>query len=394
MSQSAVIQAIANFGPISRASVAKITGLSKQTVSEIVMNLEGDGWVRTVGHTEGHIGRRAVVYEISPSAATIASVDLGGTKVRVALCDLTGVVLAEQVEPTAKAGGSVVVDQIATMIKAAALKAGIPLKDLHIAVIGVPGVPDQKTGAVMMAPNIAGIDQVDIPSQLKELLGIEVFVENDVSLAALGEHWLGKHGESDSLVYLSIGTGIGSGIVIGGNLLRGNVGAAGEVGFLPFGADPFDPESRRVGALERVTATNAIIEQYEKLTGRQLSVPDVFEAANRGDEAAAETLNLTAREIARAVAAIAAIIDPSAVIMGGSIGTRPELLERVAAQLELCFPRPVVIQKSELGNYAALAGGASIALAHLHVSLFAEGQKGAEITVPAPALESFKAGRL
>ena len=86
MSQSAVIQAIANYGPISRASVAKITGLSKQTVSEIVMNLETDGWVRTVGRTEGHVGRRAVVYEISPTAATIASVDLGGTKVRVALC--------------------------------------------------------------------------------------------------------------------------------------------------------------------------------------------------------------------------------------------------------------------------------------------------------------------
>ena len=80
MSQSAVVQAIANYGPISRASVAKLTGLSKQTISEIVGNLEADGWVRTVGQTEGHIGRRAVVYEIAPDAATVASVDLAGPR--------------------------------------------------------------------------------------------------------------------------------------------------------------------------------------------------------------------------------------------------------------------------------------------------------------------------
>ena len=313
----------------------------------------------------------------------------------VSLCvDLTGGVLAERVEPTAKDGGEVVLDQIVRMIKEAALQASIPMKDLHIAVIGVPGVPDPKSGAVLMAPNIAGIDKVDMPEYLSERLQVEVFVENDVSLAALGEHWLGRHSESDSLVYLSIGTGIGSGIVVGGNLLRGNIGAAGEVGFLPFGADPFDPESLRVGALERVTATNAIIELYEKLSGNRVSVPEVFDAANNGDEHAIKTLDQTAREVARAIAAIGAIIDPSAVIVAGSIGAREELIERVAAHLDRCFPRPLVLQKSELGNYAALAGGASIALTHLHISLFAEGQKGAEISVPAPTLETFKAGSL
>ena len=100
MSQSAIIQAIVDYKPVSRASVSKITGLSKQTVSEIVSKLETGGWVRTVGQTEGHVGRRAVVYEMSPTAATVASVDLGGTKIRTALCDLTGTIRSEVVEPT------------------------------------------------------------------------------------------------------------------------------------------------------------------------------------------------------------------------------------------------------------------------------------------------------
>ena len=153
MSQSAVVQAIATYGPISRASVAKLTGLSKQTISEIVGKLEGDGWVRTVGQTEGHVGRRAVVYEIAPNAATVASVDLGGTKVRVALCDLTGSVLDERTEPTEQSGGMNVVEQVSRMVRAIA--SGPQYGDLKFAVVGVPGAPDAATGAILMAPNIA-----------------------------------------------------------------------------------------------------------------------------------------------------------------------------------------------------------------------------------------------
>ncbi|WP_380057430.1 ROK family transcriptional regulator [Falsihalocynthiibacter sp. SS001] len=391
MSQSAIIQAIANYGPISRASVSKMTGLSKQTVSEIVANLEDDGWVRTVGQTEGHIGRRAVVYEISPTAATIASVDLGGTKVRVALCDLTGVVLSEFVEATAAAGGRDVLQQIARMVRSIASSDGNSFADLHVAVIGVPGVLDPSSGGIKLAPNISGIDQLDFADELRTLLDVEVFVENDVNLAALGEHWMGSRGENENLAYISIGTGIGSGLVLGGSLLRGSSGAAGEIGFLPFGADPFEAQSLKVGALERRTATDAIIEGYLARSGKQKSVLEIFDAATAADQDALNTLNDAAIQIARAIVAIVAVIDPTTVVVGGSIGARDELLERIIHHAERCYPRPIEIVKSRLGNHAALAGGAAVALSHLHVSLFAEGQKGAEISVPAPKIEAFKA---
>ncbi|MCL6285671.1 ROK family transcriptional regulator [Ruegeria sp. 2012CJ41-6] len=390
MSQSAVVQAIANYGPISRASVAKLTGLSKQTISEIVGNLEADGWVRTVGQTEGHVGRRAVVYEIAPDAATVASVDLGGTKVRTALCDLTGRVLAEREEPTNQTGGMNVVEQVSRMVRATTSDSDFG--DLKFVVVGVPGVPDVTTGAIRMAPNIYGIDQIDLANELNARLGVEVLVENDVNLAALGEHWMDGRADEDDLVFVSVGTGIGAGIVVDGNLMRGASGAAGEVGFLPFGADPFEAESLQVGALERVSATDAIIGQYQALSGKTLSVPDIFDAANKGDKEAEKTLDNVALQIARASAAIIAVLDPSLIVMGGSIGAREELMQRISRILEQCFPRSVSIQPSKLGAHAALAGGASIALSHLHMSLFAEGQKGAEIRVPPPAFEAFKAG--
>ncbi|MFS4580652.1 ROK family transcriptional regulator [Phaeobacter sp. C3_T13_0] len=391
MSQSAIIQTIANYGPISRASVSKMTGLSKQTVSEIVANLEEDGWVRTVGQTAGHIGRRAVVYEISPTAATIASVDLGGTKLRVALCDLTGGVISELVEPTEKTGGRAVLHQIARMVRSIATTEGTSYHDLHVAVVGVPGVPDPKTGAIKLAPNISGIDQFDLASELQAALGVEVFVENDVNLAAIGEHWMGHRGENDNLAYVSVGTGIGAGLVLGGSLLRGSFGAAGEIGFLPFGADPFEAESLKIGALERKAATDAIIEGYLIRTGEQKTVPEVFEAAAAADQNARDILDDISKQIARAVVSIVAVIDPSTVVIGGSIGARDELLARIIHHARLCYPRPIKIEQSQLGNHAALAGGAAIALSHLHVSLFAEGQKGVVISVPAPTIEVFKA---
>jgi predicted NBD/HSP70 family sugar kinase len=387
---SAVVQAITSFAPISRASIAKKTGLSKQTVGEIVSSLEHDGWVRVIGQTEGKVGRRAVVYEIVPDAALIASVDLGGTKVRVALCDMTGCVVCEVVEPTVQTGGEAVVAQIARLIGEAAAARKIAGKTIRVAVVGVPGVPDPATGAVKFAPNIAGIESVNFPAALSARLGIEVLVENDVNLAALGEHWMAHQDKTDNLVFLSIGTGIGAGIIVGGNLLRGATGAAGEIAYLPFGADPFEPESRKQGALERVAATSAIRNNYRALTGRDRSVPEIFEGMLSGDEAARQALSETASKIALGIGAIAAVIDPACVVIGGSIGSRREMIDMIRTALEKCFPRPVLIEASVLGNRAALAGGAAIALSHLHLSLFSADLRGPAITVRPPDLDAYR----
>lgn len=390
MTLSAIVQAITTYGPISRASVAKMTGFSKQTVSEIVSTLEVDGWVQTVGRTEGNVGRRAVMYEIVPEAALVASVDLGGTKVRVALCNLSGAVVSEIREPTVQDGGEAVADQIARLVVLAALKARIPTEKIRVAVVGVPGVLEVETGHIKMAPNIIGIDLVDFPTLLEARLGVEVLVENDVNLAALGEHWMTHQNNRDNLVFLSIGTGIGAGLVIGGQLVRGATGGAGEIGFLPFGADPYEDESLKVGALERVTATSAIIGNYVSLTGKQISVPEIFDAYVAGDEIAKQALEMAARNIALAIAAIAALVDPSCVIVGGSIGARVELIDMIRLEIDKCFPRPILVEPSILGSHAALAGGTSIALSRLHISLFSGGLPGTKINIPPPQIKTFQ----
>lgn len=378
------MQAIIHCGPISRASIAKQTGLSKQTVSELVRILEEEGWVRETGRTSGHVGRTATTYELIPDSAFMAAVDLGGTKLRVAVVDLAGTVLAEVVEPTHPKGGRAVAEQIGALVKQAATAGAIDLARLRQTVVGCPGVPDQATGRVNYAPNIAGIDGFDFRAAVAEVTGTQVMLENDVNLAVLGEQWLGAGQGIDHLVFIALGTGIGAGIMVNGALLRGATGAAGELGYLPFGADPFEPESLRVGAFERVTATHGIRAAYQAATGRTLEVPQVFAAAEAGDPAAREVLAGVARQMARAVATLGAVIAPELVILGGSIGARPELVAATKAELDRCFPFPIRVESSRLGNHAALSGAVAIGLTELHTALFAQSAPGAVVTLPVP----------
>ncbi|MEX3009750.1 ROK family protein [Hoeflea sp. TYP-13] len=389
LSLCAVMETIVHFGPISRASVAKQTGLSKQTISEIARLLENGGWIRETGRTSGHVGRTAVTYEIVPDAACIAAVDLGGTKVRAAIADLSCNVLAELVELTDRRGGVHVVRQITRMCREVAQHNSIDFEKVRLAVVGVPGVPDPKTGRVLMAPNIADIDTLDVAAMLKQELGRDVFVENDVNLAVLGEHWIGTGAGVDDLAYIALGTGIGAGIMVGGDLVRGSAHAAGELGFLPFGADPFEPESQRIGALERVTATNGIKARYSQLSGNECDVPGIFDAASAGDEAALKVIDETARFVARAVAAICAVTGPGKIVLGGSIGSREELVHRVRDLATQCFPRKIDIGVSALGTQAAIAGAAAVGLSHLHATLFSGGVPGAEIALPPPDVVKF-----
>ena len=156
------MEAIVQGGPISRASIAKQTGLSKQTISEIVRTLELDGWVQETGSTSGHVGRTAVTYELVFDAAYIVAVDLGGTKVRVALTDLACQIFAEEIAPTDPRGGQFVVDQIVSLAFQAAARQRISREKIRLAVIGAPGAPDNANGRILLAPNIAGFDQMNV----------------------------------------------------------------------------------------------------------------------------------------------------------------------------------------------------------------------------------------
>lgn len=385
------MEAVVHGGPISRASIARQTGLSKQTISEIARILEEDGWIREIGRTSGHVGRVATTYEVVPDAACIAAVDLGGTKTRATIADLSCRILAEEVEPTDDRGGRYVVRQIARMCRAAAQRHAVPFDRVRLCVAGVPGVPDARSGRILMAPNIPDVDTLDFASELEDSLGMEVYLDNDVNLAVLGENWLGCGDGADDLAFIALGTGLGAGLVLGGQLVRGAGNAAGELGFLPLGSDAPSRPPPASGMLEQAVATDGIRARFAELSGQSASVPEIFDLANRGNRSAVQVLDETAQHLARGIVALCAIADPGRVVLGGSIGARAELIERVRSLLAGASPAPVEIEASALGSQAAIAGATAVGLGRLHNTLFGlEDVPEIEMTLPPARVVALK----
>jgi predicted NBD/HSP70 family sugar kinase len=382
-----VVERLLRDRSVSRAEIARSTGLSKQTISEVMRDLERDGWVHEDGQIQGNVGRSAVTYALRPDAGFVLGIDLGGTKLHIALADLHGVTVAENIEATAVDGGGAVVAQIGRMTDALLQRAGVPAIRLRGGVMGSPGIVDPASGGIVIAPNIAGLDSLDVRAALRERLGIDIAIENDVNLAAIGEHWRGNSRKARTFAFIALGTGIGMGIFADGQLIRGARGAAGEVAYLPLGGDPYDARGQRLGTLETAIGSAGIIERYTGLGGTPGStVREVFDRLDT-DEAARITIDEVGRVITTAILAVHSILDPEIIIMGGSIGARPELKLRIEANLGRCTREPVRIELSALGNRATLIGAIGSAIDQVHRALFGIGKDASPLALPFTAAD-------
>jgi predicted NBD/HSP70 family sugar kinase/biotin operon repressor len=382
-----VIERLLRERSVSRAEIARSTGLSKQTISEVMRELERDGWVVEDGQIQGSVGRSAVTYALRPDAAFVLGIDIGGTKLHIALADLQGEIVAENIEPTTTDGGAAVVAQIGRMADALLARAGVQRQRMRGAVMGSPGIVDPVSGAIIIAPNIAGLDSLDVRSALRARLGCDVAIENDVNLAAVGEHWRGNSRKARSFAFIAVGTGIGMGIFADGQLVRGARGAAGEIAYLPLGGDPFDGRGQRLGTLETSAASAGISARYVGLGGAPgRTVREIFDCLE-SDEAARVTVDEVGRVIATAILAVHSVLDPEIIILGGSIGARPELKSRIEAHLARCMREPVRIELSALGTRATLLGAIGGAIDCVHRTLFGVGADSSPLALPFTAAE-------
>lgn len=361
-----VLEAVLERSAASKAELSRVTGLSKSTVSAVVDDLERAGILTQTNVTVGAIGRPSVLYAVDPSAGHIVGIDLGGTKLLAGLSDLLGGVLAEIEVPTAKGSASELLEQISIVVDRLFEEAGVARSSLRAVAIGVPGIYEESIDSISGAYNLPALADIRLQARLEEMLDVPVSVANDVNFAALGEHRHGHGRAFDSFVSLSIGTGVGMGIIVDGHLLTGRRGAAGEVGHLPVAVDdPFDGSYRsKGGPLEAVVSGPALAARAREIRGGSTAstLPaepttfDVFAAAATGDTAASQAVDEEARAIALAIAAVGAVLDPELVVLSGGIGVQPALLEPVRGYLKDLLPDPPNVLPSELGSRAALSG--------------------------------------
>jgi predicted NBD/HSP70 family sugar kinase len=318
-----------------------------------------------------------VAYVVSKRAGFVLGGDIGGTNVRVAAADLFGEPICDLKQPTTKDGsravGVQILDMISEVVDRASASHGRPLA----LGISAPGVVDQASGRVIsLAYNVTpdgGFDPLEV---IRDRFDLPVLVDNNVNLAAVGEKWFGLARGISTIVYIAIGAGIGMGVIIDDELVRGAHGAAGEIAYLPLVGDPFDPRHRLHGGLEDEVAAAGILEAYRNRRDRgpdAASAHEVFELAAGGDNVARGVVDHVASLLGAAIATVCAILDPELVVLGGGIGASPLLLRPVRGAAAALVPITARIETSLLGDRAALQGAIAVALQAAREQLLSQG---------------------
>jgi predicted NBD/HSP70 family sugar kinase len=372
MNERAVYERIRLLGPVSRPQLAAATGLSKPTISLALADLERAGLVLSVGHRTGSAGRAALLYKIRPEAGWVIGLDVGREWIRAALVDLSGEIAVREDVPSRTGDAPELIARLGRIVDDLAAAAD---GEVTYVVLGTPGVHDVENRRLHLAPNLPGWDRPGVIGRLAERLPVPFTIENDIALAALGEQGYGLGTGLRHFVYVSIGTGIGMGIIVDGELYRGARGAAGEIAFLPMGeGDPGEPGIRQHGMLETVASAPGVVATAQRLgMSGPITAKRVFDAARDGDPVAVRAVAHEADHVARALAGVVALLDPELVVLGGGIGGHGAdvLLGAVRDRLETMTPLgPPRIEVSPLGDDAVVLGALATGLSTARALVF------------------------
>ncbi len=389
MNSALVLRTIREGGPLSRAQLARATGLSKPTVNEVADALLRAGYVSenvADGQAEPRRpGPRGRLLSFRADLGHVLGVDIGGNKILVLVADLAGRIVGSDRRRTAGArSADSVLRRVRGAADAALAKAEVDRRDLRAVAVGTPGVVDAE-GRVTLAPQLGGWEQIRLAERLGREFACPVLVENETHLSLLAERWRGAAQGVDNAVFVQIGIGIGAGILIGGELYRGAAGAAGEIGYLPLddsngeardGLGPFEHAAggmafARLGREAARRPGGALLLELAGGDPVAIDAQVVFDAARRGDPAAAEIVETLTLRLARGVAAVSAVLNPTSVIIGGGVSRAgAALVEPLERHLKELVPVPPDLVLSSLGDEAVALGGVRRAVQSVDERLF------------------------
>lgn len=307
----------------------------------------------------------------------IIGIDVGGTSVKIGLLSYEGQIMEKWEIPTnTENNGAVISDDVWRSISDKLKKLNIGVESIMGIGVGAPGFIDGDTGFIYEAVNI-GWKNYAFADDLKSRSGLPVFVENDANIAAVGENWLGAGKNAKNMIAITLGTGVGGGIIVNGEILSGENGMAGEIGHITIDPDGYQCNCGKKGCLETIVSATGIVRQamekiekneqgmllsqYEKYG--KVTAKDVFEFAEKGDAASKEIVRNTADILGSFIANMGVIVNPKKVLIGGGVS---QAGKQFLTQIEEAFQKhalPRVLEAcqlgiAELGNDAGIIGGA------------------------------------
>lgn len=381
-----VVRAVRMAGSLTQAEIARTTGLSAATVSNIVRELKDGGTVEVTPTSAG--GRRARSVSLSGDAGIVVGVDFGHTHLRVAIGNLAHQVLAEESEPLdVDASASQGLDRAEHLISRLITATGISQDKVVGVGLGVPAPIDVEKGTLGSTAILPGWAGANPRDDLAQRLGVPVHVDNDANLGALGELvWGAGRGVAD-LAYIKVADGVGAGLVISGKIYRGPGGTAGEIGHITL--DESGPVCRcgNRGCLETFTAARYVLPLLYSSHGADLTVERMVQLARDGDPGCRRVVADVGRHVGSGVANLCNLINPSRVVLGGHLAEAGELVlgpirESVARYAIPSAARRLSVMPGALGSRAEVLGALALVLSEMGDSTLLDGAMSAG----APAL--------
>ena len=306
------------------------------------------------------------------STGYVVGADIGGTNLRLALADSTGAVVAKWSASTIGIRDpNVVVTMVSEGVEAMLQQTSIPRNALDAIAAGAPGVTDANRGIVIATSYLMGWRDVPLRDLLETALSIPAAIDNDVNVAAIGESWAGAARESSDFAFLAIGTGIGAGIILNGQIFRGHGWTAGEIGYMLVPGSSEEPVERgKPGALEAIVGGEGIKAQWQSRWSetstalpKSATATEIFDHALEHNPLAQQVLDHTARTLSYAIYNISLILNCPLFVLGGGVGAHPALCnttKNILAQRSARVQPQLV--RSSLGSDAQLTGAIRLAL--------------------------------
>lgn len=318
LNQQRIIQALLSNGSATQAELARQTGLSTATVSNIVKTMAASGMVTTSRTTSS--GRRALAVTLNDTNGVAVGIDFGRRHLRVLVANLGYDVLAEEVTelpPGYQAADGI--EAAARLLDKVLATAGMSKADVLGVGVGIPGPLDRRAGVAIggtIHPEWIG---VQIRQEMEGALQLPVFVDNDCNLGALAETTWGRHAGVANLVFVKIGSGIGSGMVLDGQLYYGQTGVTGELGHTTLDDQGAICRCGNRGCLETMASTDVILRLLGGQSSKELTTADVIENAAGGDTATLRVIDDIGMAIGRTLGTVANLINPEVIVIGGPL---------------------------------------------------------------------------
>jgi glucokinase len=373
-----ILKLLRECGSCSRADLVRASHLSAPTVTNVVRDLLSADLIEPLGEGESRGGRPPDMIRFKAERGCLLAVEISAESISLLLTDLNGSEIEIRTFSLArrKTTPDAICSYIVEELKALLRKHRKTREQLIAAVIGVPAITNVNEGIVLSISTLEGWRTVPLRSMLSKLLNCPIIIENDINLAAQGEHYCGAAQAQTDFALIHIGANVGAGIFLGGNILHGSQWSAGEIAYLRLPSiSRRQPTIHEFGELESVLTSSGILRSWnesnakqapgERRTLRELDAPGVLNLAQAGDARAMEIALRRAEIVADIVTNLSLILNPGLILMGGEVGSHPVLIDFVRKQLQGSEFAVTRVMPSAPGNRAVLWGGIALAVAEV-----------------------------